>query len=269
MLGVEKNAPVVYYYGYPQDLTFNKAKDEIFVHKKQHSKEQSSKEQFLYGVKSALPIVLGYLPLGLAFGVLARTNGLSVSEVAAMSLLIYSGSGQFIAVGMLGTGAAVASIIATIFLVNSRYLLISASLAPYMRKISAPLLSLLAQWVTDETYAVGLNHLQENGTNRSYILGLFITAHLAWFSSSVVGAVLGNFVADTAKYGFNFALTAMFICLLIMQIKNNLMVWIAILAGILSVAVNTFWQGSWNIILATVTAATVGVMAERWKKQSS
>lgn len=227
------------------------------------------REQFLQGVKSAVPIVLGYLPLGMAFGVLAKSGGLTTSQVAAMSILVYSGSGQLIAVGMLGAGAAAAGIITTIFLVNSRYLLLSASMAPYLKKFSSPFLAVTAHGITDETFAVGLSHFQKNQANGPYLLGLFITAYLAWVTGSVAGAAVGNLVGDTARYGLDFALSAMFICLLMMMLQDRPGIMVAVLAGALSVTLKIFIQSNWNIILATVIAAAAGVVMQRWKKQSS
>ncbi|MHB8158193.1 MAG: AzlC family ABC transporter permease, partial [Desulfocucumaceae bacterium] len=81
------------------------------------------KKEFLRGVKDALPIVLGYLPLGTAFGVLAGNYGLSFGQVAALSFFLYSGSGQFLAIGLLKAGLSPPAIISSIFLVNLLYLL--------------------------------------------------------------------------------------------------------------------------------------------------
>lgn len=226
------------------------------------------KDKFLQGVKSAVPIVLGYLPLGMAFGVLAKSGGLTTGQVAAMSILVYSGSGQLIAVGMLGAGAAAAGIITTIFLVNSRYLLLSASMAPYLKRLSSPFLAIAAHGITDETFAVGLSHFQKERADGSYLLGLFITAYLSWVTGSVAGAAVGNLVGDTARYGLDFALTAMFICLLMMMLKDRPGIMVAVLAGTLSVTFKIFIQSNWNIILATVIAATAGVVMQKWKKQS-
>ncbi len=233
-------------------------------------REQSgmNRKEFQLGVKEALPIVLGYFPLAMAFGVLARASHLSLWQVLAMSLLIYSGSAQFIAVGMLGAGAAPASIIAAIMLVNSRLILLSASLAPHLSRFNATLLSFLAHGLTDETYAVGINRMREKPVNQWYLSGLFLTAHLAWVGGSVAGGMLGTLLGDTQRWGLNFALTAMFISLLILQLKNNITIVVACLAGLLSVVVTCMIGSGWNIIVATVLAATVGVLVEKWKKQS-
>ncbi|MGE5653154.1 MAG: AzlC family ABC transporter permease, partial [Bacillota bacterium] len=91
--------------------------------------------QLTTGARAALPIVLGYVPIGLAFGVLAVQQGLGVPGIFLMSLIVYAGSAQFIATGMLAAGASPTAIIATTFLVNLRHLLMSASMSAHLRHI--------------------------------------------------------------------------------------------------------------------------------------
>lgn len=96
------------------------------------------------GLRAAWPICLGYVPIGLAFGVLAQKAGLSPLAVGVMSALVFAGSAQFIAVAMLGAGAGIASIIATTFAVNLRHLLMSSALSVYLRGIRKRWLTLFA-----------------------------------------------------------------------------------------------------------------------------
>ena len=81
---------------------------------------------FIDGVGAAWPICIGYIPIGLALGVIAQKAGLSPSEIGVMSLLVFAGSSQFIAVSMLSAGADIAAIILTTFMVNLRHLLMSS-----------------------------------------------------------------------------------------------------------------------------------------------
>ena len=99
------------------------------------------KNEVIKGWKAAVPVALGYLPLGLAFGILAARQGLTWIDVFFMSLLVYAGSAQFIASAMLSSGSAAAAIISTTFLVNLRHLLMSASLSPLLKHLSSPILA--------------------------------------------------------------------------------------------------------------------------------
>lgn len=95
----------------------------------------TAREEFVAGARACLPVVLGYMVVGLAFGIVARTAGLSVAEVVVMSLILYAGSAQFVVAGLLGAGAAAPAVIATVFLVNLRHVLYSAALAPHVRRV--------------------------------------------------------------------------------------------------------------------------------------
>ena len=77
------------------------------------------------GLSAAWPICLGYFPIGLSLGVLAQKGGLAPWQMAAMSILVFAGGSQFIAVAMLGVAASPVAIVSTVFMVNLRHLLMS------------------------------------------------------------------------------------------------------------------------------------------------
>lgn len=220
------------------------------------------------GLKSAFPIVLGYLPLGFVYGVLAREAGLDLFTTVLMSVFVYAGSAQFIAVSLLASGAAALSIIFTTFLVNLRHLLMSASLVPYLRRYHPSFLALLSAEITDETFAMAMAHYADHKPSLLYHFTLHLTSHFSWVLASFLGGLSGNLLGDTSRLGFNFALPAMFIILLTLQLKNKKTLLVAGIAGALSVAIALFLPGNWNIILAACLAATIGVAVEPWIERS-
>ncbi|MDD2402186.1 MAG: AzlC family ABC transporter permease [Clostridia bacterium] len=222
------------------------------------------RKEFLSGVKAALPIVFGYIPVGMAFGVLAAQIGLTVSEVFFMSLLVYAGSGQFVAVSLMSAGASAVAIIFTTFLVNSRHILMSAALVPHVRNIPRWSLPLISYGITDETFAVAMGEVTKEKKGELFFLGLNITSQSFWILSTVIGASVGNIIPDPRAFGLHFAMPAMFIALLIMQIKNKKGILLAMLAIGLSILFKSILPGNWNIILATILTATIGVMIEKW-----
>lgn len=220
---------------------------------------------FWTGLKAASPVVLGYLPIGFAFGVLARTAGLTVAEVGLMSLLVYAGSAQFIGTGMIAAGMALPAIISTTFLVNLRHLLMSTALVPSLKGNRAWQNSLLAYGITDETFAVNASLLQGRPIGPAFVAGLHITSQASWVLASVVGALAGSFELDTLKYGLDFALPAMFIGLLMPNLRGAEARTRGVSATVAAVlAVGTVLllpsASSWAVIVATVVAATVGVL---------
>ncbi|NMA91811.1 MAG: AzlC family ABC transporter permease [Firmicutes bacterium] len=220
------------------------------------------------GITDALPIVLGYLPLGFAFGVLAKNTGITVFQATMMSLLSFTGAGQYIAIGILKAGGAVATIIMANILVNLRYLLFSASTVPYLKdRVPPPLGALLSYGLTDETYAVAMTRYRNYYPTTAYLAGLNITAHLGWIGSTLLGALAGNYIADTGELGLGFALPAMYTCLLVLMIERRPHLRAAVAAAVTCLATGYLFPGTMeslsNIILATIIGATIGVISDQ------
>jgi branched chain amino acid efflux pump len=207
------------------------------------------------GLSAAWPICLGYVPIGLAFGVLAQKAGLYPVEIMLMSILVYAGSSQFIAVSMLSAGAGAVSIILTTFAVNLRHLLMSSSLAVFLGDATRRKLTLFAYGVTDESFAVNYTRFSRKTWSLDRALVVNHTANLAWIVSSIIGGYSGRFIHQGA-FGIDYALTAMFICLLIFQLKGRLYVLTAVIAGAVAVILSLIIPGSSYIILASIIAAT-------------
>ncbi|NLM10231.1 MAG: AzlC family ABC transporter permease [Clostridiaceae bacterium] len=218
------------------------------------------------GLKAAVPVIVGYVPIGLAFGILASQQGLTVGTVFLMSLIVYAGSSQFIAAAMMATGADAVSVISTTFLVNLRHLLMSASLSQHMKKFSTKLQSIISFGITDETFAVSGSYVQNNIATEGYFLGLHLASHGSWILSTVLGGIFVSRLTDTTKWGIDFALSAMFIGLLIMQLKDKKGLLVSLCAGVLSLILRINLNDNYNVIIAAVVAATIGVVTERWSK---
>lgn len=213
------------------------------------------------GLSAALPIWVGYAAVGIPFGVLAGQAGLTVVQIALMSTLVFAGSSQFIAVSMISSGTGVLPIIITTFFVNLRHLLMSSTLALHLRGIPRARLSLLAAEITDETFAVNLTRFGQGGWNESAFRIVNHTSHLAWIASSMAGGMLGH-VIPRGAFGIDYALTAMFLALLVLQTTSTLIGLMALVSGILAVVIVLIVPGTWNVIIATVIAATLGVVVQ-------
>lgn len=213
---------------------------------------------------AALPIVMGYLPLGLACGVLAGSVGLSAFDIFLMSVLVFAGSGQFIALAMMGSGAAaMSSIILTTFIVNLRHLLYSSTLVRYIGSGSRGYQMAFAQEIVDETFAVNENRFSDKRETWTMpqALGLAWTAHGAWIFSTVLGQIVGSMIEfDIDLVGYT--LTAMFIGLWSFHFKNHRLIIVGVFAGLLALWLSTFFDYKLHIVVATVVAATVGMFWE-------
>jgi 4-azaleucine resistance transporter AzlC len=217
--------------------------------------------QFKEGVKDALPVVLGYLPVGVAFGLLARNAGLTPSETGLMSLLVYAGASQFLAIEMIHKGMTWLPIVLAAFFINLRHFLMSSNLSLHFKNTRLRLLGFLSAQLTDESFAVAISNLPKVKNNPPYLFGLQVTSHLAWVIGSIGGALFGPFI-KISEYGLPFALPSLFICLLVFQLKSVRHFGIMVIAGVSSLLFKWALQGNGYILLAALLAGGIGVVFE-------
>jgi 4-azaleucine resistance transporter AzlC len=214
------------------------------------------------GVSGAWPICLGYIPIGLSFGLLAQKGGLATWQVAVMSVAVFAGGSQFIAVAMISAGASAAAIISTTFMVNLRHLLMSSALALHLTGVSRRFLLLFAYGITDESFGINMARFSGEKWDHRSALVLNQAANATWIVSTVFGSYLGQFIPSGAL-GLEFALTSMFICLLVFQLRGLVFTATAILAAFCSVVAYLWLPGNSYVIVASCTAATAGYFIKR------
>ncbi len=217
------------------------------------------------GILAAWPICLGYVPIGLALGLLAQKAGLGPFEIGLMSFFVFAGSSQFIAVSMIAAGAAPLAIIMTTFVVNLRHLLMSSSLSLYCRNNGRTLLSFYAYGITDESFAVNQSLFKQGNWGIYQALTVNQASNLVWIIATICGGFFGRFVPSNA-FGIDYALIAMFICLLVFQLKGMIYVVVAVIAGGGAVFLSLLIPGNIYVVLASVVAATIGLFILNLKK---
>jgi 4-azaleucine resistance transporter AzlC len=220
-------------------------------------------------LQQTLPVILGYIPVGFAYGVLAQKSGISGLNTMLMSLLVFAGSAQLIAVGLLASGAGAATVILTTFMVNLRHLLMSASLAPYLKSWSRLKQAFFSFQLTDETFALHSSRFAQGQTSKHETLAINVIAQSAWLAGTALGLFAGGLITDVRPIGLDFALPAMFIVLLVWQLQSLLRIFTALAAGACSLALTLLGMEQTSIILATVLAATLGLTLETWNKKRS
>lgn len=226
---------------------------------------RSAIARLMAGGRESLPIALGYAPLAFAFGVLAGQAGLPPAAAIAMSAVVYTGAGQFIAVAMLAQGAGVGAIWLTTTLMSLRHLLLGASLVQRLQGVPRRVLAALAFQVTDETFVVatGDRLKKPDGTLDPWELGgLQLGAYASWVGGSAVGALSGGRF-DAAGY-LDFALPAMFVALLVLSVRWDASLFAAVVAGLAVWALGTAVSPYWVVPLATLLGILGGVMVQRW-----
>lgn len=231
--------------------------------------EKNQKTVWMRGMFAAVPIVLGYLPVGFAYGVLAQKAGLSLINTIIMSLVVYAGSAQLIAVGLISSGLTPISIILTTFIVNLRHMLFSAAIFPHLSQWRKHELAGFAFELTDETFALHTTRFDLYPVEKGEAFAINLTAHAAWLVGSGFGAAAGRMVSEIEPFGLDYVLPAMFIALLVMQIKKQSHVWATLVAGTASVGLLLLGFRQWHVITATIIGASLGALMELWKNKLS
>ncbi len=221
---------------------------------------------FLQGIIHALPVVFGYIPIGLAFGVLAKKSGLSNTNTLLLSIMVYAGSAQFIAVSLFESNSPGFYIIITTLIVNLRHLFMSASISSYLKGWRRRELAAFAFHLTDETFALYSTRFPNGVLPKATVFGTNVTAQVSWVLGTLLGITLGQMIGDIQTLGLDYALPSMFIALLVMQVKGKVHVSVAIIAGLLSIALILLGTGRWNVILGAFVGATAGALVETWNE---
>lgn len=204
----------------------------------------------------------GYLPIAVAFGLLAKANGLNMLAATSMSALVFAGASQFVAVNLLATGAGSGEIILTTFLLNIRHFLMSAAIAPRLHQQPAKVKTLIAFGVTDETFSVVSMHPVEKG-DPGFVTGVNTIAYLGWVLGTALGGMMVEGFPALLQSSMGLALYAMFIGLLVPGLKGSTAK-LAVSLVAIGLSVLTSWVSAlakgWKILIVTVVACALGAL---------
>lgn len=178
-----------------------------------------NRDIYFHTFKITIPVLLGYLAIGLAFGLLLKSAGYPWYLAPFMSILVYAGAGQYVAVHFFVTNASLFELALTTFLVNSRHMVYGLSLIDKFKGTSGYKPYLIFS-LTDETYALLTTVSVPDGMDKGkfqFLIALY--DHIYWILGGVLGALIGEFIKFDTK-GLDFALTALFVVLMIEQYKH-------------------------------------------------
>ena len=220
---------------------------------------------FLQGAKDTFPLVVGAVPFGIVFGALADTAGLSFGAAMGMSLFVFAGSAQFVAMGLAASGTPWPMIVITTFVVNLRHLLYSATMVPFYKKLPHAWKMLLAFGLTDETFAVAVTrYSKRDGVigKRYYNLGSMVFMYLNWNLCTLIGLTAGKTFPEISRWGLDFAMPATFIGIVIPYLVSKPM-WAAVItAGTVSITAQGL-PHKLGLMLAALAGVTAGVVCEK------
>jgi 4-azaleucine resistance transporter AzlC len=227
----------------------------------------SSGTEFSRGLAATLPLMIASVPFGIIFGGLATTAGLSQIVVMNMSLLVFSGSAQFIAILLLGTDAALGIIWLATLILNLRHLLYAATLVDHVRHLSQAWRFGLSAWLTDETFAVMERRYRLEGGGPQahwYYLGSCLGMYVNWVVWTYAGIILGNAFPGIRNWGLEFAMVVTFIGIVMPALRSGPF-WIsAIVAGAVATAANGL-PYKLGLMLGGLAGIAAGLGTQEWR----
>lgn len=228
-------------------------------------KKNSAVSLFFEGAKNTFPLVVGAVPFGIIFGALADTAGLSFGAAMGMSLFVFAGSAQFVALGLAASGTPWPMIVVTTFVVNLRHMLYSATMMPFYKNLPHAWKMVLAFGLTDETFAVAVTRYSKHDGvtgKRYYNLGSMVFMYINWNLCTLIGLTAGKTFPEISRWGLDFAMPATFIGIVIPYLVSKPM-WAAVVtAGTVSIAAQGL-PHKLGLMVAALAGVTAGVVCEK------
>lgn len=218
---------------------------------------------WLAGARATLPLWPGGALFGVVYAVSARAAGLTPAQVLGMSALVHAGSAQFAAVNLIAGGAGPVAVVLATAITNARYLLIGASLAPYVAHRPRWWRAIFAYHLSDESYGLATARFLAGDGSPAYALGANLGMAPPWLAGAVVGVALGAALPDPARWGINLVGPLIFLSLLVPLLKTRRAVGVAVVSGALALVGLATLPGTWYLLLAGVGGSVVGALWER------
>lgn len=228
------------------------------------------RREFWKGARDTLPLIIGAVPFGIIFGTLSGSAGLSAAGTMGMSLFVFAGSSQFIAMGLVGAGTAWPMIVLTTFVVNFRHMLYAATLLPHLQKLPRRWQLALSFGLTDETFAVAVGRWRRpdpSSYKHWYQLGSMVFMYTNWNLCTLVGLLAGRMLQQVGGWGLDFAMVAAFIGMVIPYLKDKPSYITVLVAGAGALVFHGL-PHKLGLIVASLAGITAGVIAEYLHERS-
>lgn len=216
---------------------------------------------FWQGTLAMLPLSVAVLPWGLLAGSFAIDAGLNPLESQALSAILFAGSAQLVATGMIKAGAGLVTMLITTLFITSRHLLYSISMRSKISPLPTRWRLILGFLLTDELFALCGQH-SEQQFNRWYALGAGLSFYLCWNLATLAGIIAGSYIPALTELGLEFAVAATFIAIVVPNIKSIPVLVSVLVALVLSVGLTVLHiEGS--LMIASIGAMLAGFITEQ------
>ncbi|RFU63547.1 branched-chain amino acid ABC transporter permease [Peribacillus saganii] len=222
---------------------------------------------FRQGIQSGVSIAIGYFPIALTYGLLAKTTGLTMAETVAMSIFVFAGAAQYVSLSLLTSGTGIFEIVLTTFILNIRHFLMSTALNEKSTDDRLWKKAGYAFGVTDETFSVAAT--KDGTVSAGYMYGVISVSYSSWVVFSGLGYLFGASLPKTLQESMSVALYAMFIGLLVPSMKGSMkVIYLAALAACFNsiFTISGMLKTGWAIVTATLLSAILVELVEYFKK---
>lgn len=219
--------------------------------------------------RDVTPVALSYIPFAILYGALAESAGIPLRHTLAMSALVYSGAAQLIAVQMIAAGASSAGILIVASVLTIRHVMMGASLAPFVGRLSARMKLGLSPLMTDESFALALRRYREHpraASSHGFFLGANLFLYLTWNGASALGHIGGELLPALNALGLELVFPLLFLAILA-GMTTSRSEGFAVAAGAIAAAIlRTLLPSEWVIPLTGLVTAAAGVGFERLRR---
>jgi len=222
---------------------------------------QAKRQDFFAGAQDSLPILLGVIPFAVICSVAAVSVGLTPFEALGMSFIVFAGASQLAVLQLIGEGAVWMVMVLTAWIINLRFTMYSATLAPYLKDEPNYRKAPFAFILSDQAFGVTMSHFaNEIPANPAwYFYGTAAAIWLTWMISAIAGALLGTLVP--ASWGLEFAFPLSFLALMFAALKDRPAVIAALVGGLIAI-ISKGLPYNLGLILAALLGIGAGVLAE-------
>ena len=228
----------------------------------------SPRSEFTSGSKAMLPILPGLIPFATISGIATVETGIPAHLALAFSVISYSGTAQMAAVQLIGAGTSAIVVVLTALVINLRFAMYSASIAPHLRELSARWKRALAYLLADQAYAVSITRFAKDpgrANKHWFFLGAALTIWGTWQAGTIVGIFLGARVPES--WSLDFAIPLTFIAVLVPAIREHAALVAAGAAGLISILAADL-PFNLGIIVATTGGILAGMLVELRKNRA-
>jgi 4-azaleucine resistance transporter AzlC len=219
------------------------------------------------GIVDSLLTLPSFLFVGIIFGIYGMKQGLGLAKTVFMSIVMFHGAAQFVALNLMAENAETVAILIAVLFINIRFLICSTGLALHLKDLSLGKTLLISSMVTTPTFAIAVNRFLKEGGNWHYLLGLHLISYLTWVAATLIGAMVEMKIPLFLQEGMRFAFYALLIGILSIGFKRVRSLVNIISCAVISIFIYYLTKTTINIVVAPLIASTAMVLGEQWKRK--